>query len=239
MSYNVHRGIGGDGRLSLKRIADLIVRYRPDVAALQELDIGHARTDHADQPEIIAKMAGMHYCFFPAVERIHEHYGDAILSRHRLNLVRAATLPTLSGRPSMELRGALWTTIDIQGVRIQIVNTHLGYNRRECLMQAQSLLGPTWLGHPHCRPPLIVCGDFNAWPGTLAYQKLGTALRDSQEQRKHTWRRNTFPARCPLVSIDHVFHSPDLRVISVNVPRNRLTRIASDHLPIIVELELP
>jgi endonuclease/exonuclease/phosphatase family metal-dependent hydrolase len=36
-----------------------------------------------------------------------------------------------------------------------------------------------------------------------------------------------------------VFHSPDLSVARIEVPRTALTRTASDHLPIIVELTLP
>ena len=53
------------------------------------------------------------------------------------------------------------------------------------------------------------------------------------------WPRNTFPSRFPLVRIDHVFHSPDVNVRRVVVPRTRWTRVASDHLPVVVEVSLP
>jgi endonuclease/exonuclease/phosphatase family metal-dependent hydrolase len=43
----------------------------------------------------------------------------------------------------------------------------------------------------------------------------------------------------PVFRIDHVFISPELIVESVQVPRTPLTRVASDHLPLIVQMRLP
>jgi endonuclease/exonuclease/phosphatase family metal-dependent hydrolase len=240
MSYNVHRCIGADGKLAPQRIAEVIGRYEPDLVGLQELDIGRARTEHVDQPLMLAELVQMHHRFHPAIEVAEERYGDAILSRFPLDLVRAGPLPTWpQRRRALERRGALWARIECHGRTVQVLNTHLGLDHRERLAQAEALLGPEWLGHPDCVGPRILCGDFNVWPGTLPYGRLRRALHDAQDLGLWPWRRNTFPARCPLVSIDHVFHSPDLRVLRVSVPRNRLTRIASDHLPIIVELGLP
>jgi endonuclease/exonuclease/phosphatase family metal-dependent hydrolase len=239
MSYNVHRCIGCDGVLSPARIADVIGHYGPDLVALQELDIGHARTGHADQPEVLAQLLQMHYHFYPAIEAAHERYGDAILSRFPLELVRAAPLPTLTYLPKLERRGALWARVECHGRQLQVLNTHLGLVRGERLAQVNALLGAQWLGHPACVAPRIFCGDFNAWPGTVAYGRLRRTLQDAQERGRLAWRRNTFPSRCPMVCIDHVFHSPDLRVTSVRIPRTRLTRVASDHLPLIAEITLP
>ena len=36
--------------------------------------------------------------------------------------------------------------------------------------------------------------------------------------------------------IDHIFCSPDLKTLGVEIPRTHLTRLASDHLPLIAEL---
>ena len=44
MTYNVHSCVGMDGKLDAERIARVIARARPDVVALQELDVGRART---------------------------------------------------------------------------------------------------------------------------------------------------------------------------------------------------
>ena len=42
----------------------------------------------------------------------------------------------------------------------------------------------------------------------------------------------------PVLSIDHIFLSAELKVKHVEVPRTPLTRIASDHFPLIAELQL-
>jgi endonuclease/exonuclease/phosphatase family metal-dependent hydrolase len=51
--------------------------------------------------------------------------------------------------------------------------------------------------------------------------------------------RNTWFGRLPVGRIDHVFVSRELEVMGVTVPRNQLSRLASDHLPLIVDLRVP
>ncbi len=237
MTFNVHRCVGCDGALSPGRVARVIARCRPDVVALQELDVGHARTGHTDQPALLAGALKMHYHFHPAVASAEEGYGDAILSRYPLRVVRAAPLPAFARGIWPEERGALWVSIECEGRRVQVVNTHLGLSGRERLVQAAALLGPEWLGHPDCAAPRLLCGDFNAPPGAGAYRLLRRALPEAQASRGGALA--TFPSRWPLLRLDHVFHSPDLTVREVQVPRTRLTRMASDHLPLIAEVTLP
>jgi endonuclease/exonuclease/phosphatase family metal-dependent hydrolase len=122
---------------------------------------------------------------------------------------------------------------------VQVLNTHLGLIARERLAQAEALAGPAWLGHPDCRPPRLFCGDFNTWPRTRAFGRLQQHLKRARADHGPPWPRATFPARCPVLPIDHVFLSPDWVVRRVTVPRTRLTRIASDHLPVLVEAVLP
>jgi endonuclease/exonuclease/phosphatase family metal-dependent hydrolase len=238
MTYNVHRCVGGDGVLSPRRIAGVIDRFQPDVVGLQELDVGHARTGRHDQPRMIAEMLKMRCVFFPAIRAEDEHYGDAVLSRHPLELVRAGPLPTLPGRPGLERRGAVWVRVQVGSRSIQVINTHLGLLPRERLAQVEALLGPEWLGDARCRPPHVVCGDFNAWPGSRAYGWLAQRLRDGQRSSTRGVRA-TWPARCPLLTLDHVFLSHEFTVHAARIPRTRLTRLASDHLPVIVEASLP
>jgi endonuclease/exonuclease/phosphatase family metal-dependent hydrolase len=237
MTYNVHRCVGWDGVLSPARVAKVIAAQRPDVVALQELDVGHARSGHVDQPREIAALLKMEAFFFPALERENEHYGDAVLSRVPMRLVRAGPLPTLPGRPGLERRGALWVSVECGGRAVQVINTHLGLDRRERLAQVEALLGPEWLGHPDCAGPRLLCGDFNALPSSPPYRRLRRALRDAQDRLRTA--RGTFPSLWPFLRIDHVFHSPDLAVTAVRLPRDRGARVASDHLPLTVEVSLP
>ncbi len=236
VTYNVHRCVGCDGQLSPARVARLLARLEPDLVALQELDVARARTGHADQPRVLAEYLRMQFHFHPAVRWESEHYGDAVLSRWPLEVVRAAALPTLPGRPWLERRGALWVRVDCGGSEVQVINTHLGLGRRERLAQVKALLGPEWLGNAACKGPRVLCGDFNTWPGTDAYRRLRGALGGQRAPNGEAGA--TFPSRWPLVRLDHVFLSDEWVVRAVKVPRDRLARVASDHLPLVVEAAL-
>lgn len=235
LTYNVHRCIGIDGRLSPERVAAAIAATEPDIVVLQELDVGRARTGGVDQAEIVARELGMQMHFHPALRVMEELYGDAILTGLPSRLVRAGPLPGFKGWRVLEPRGALWAEIEAGGVRLQIVNTHLGIVPRESAVQMEWLLGPEWLGHPDCCDPLILAGDLNAVPGTRTYRRISRRLRDAQIHQKIRSTRPTFPARMPVLRIDHVFVSPSIEVAKAQVVRSPLTRVASDHLPVLVE----
>jgi endonuclease/exonuclease/phosphatase family metal-dependent hydrolase len=236
MTYNVHRCIGTDGKLSPRRIARVISQYAPDVVALQELDIGHARSGFHDQPAVLAELLKMRYFFHPAIAGANEHYGDAILSRYPMRLIHTGPLPRGPVSPRVEPRGALWTEIEWQGRTLNVFNTHLGLRRRERLAQVEALLSTQWLAHPDCRSPRLLCGDFNAWPGAGAYQRLRQVLHDASQRCGLTGPRGTFPSLWPFLRIDHVFHDAGVTVQRAFIPRTTATRRASDHLPFLVEV---
>src|ERR1043166_6248980 len=170
MTYNVHSCIGTDRQLSPARIAEVIAQRKPDIVALQELDVGRARSGRIDQAHAIAQQLEMKFHFHPALQVEEEKYGDAILSTHPMRLVYASQLPTYPARRHLQRRGALWVAVCVDGGEINVINTHFGLNRRERLAQAEALL--EWTRREDCQPPIIVCGDFNAIPGTVAYRRL-------------------------------------------------------------------
>ncbi len=239
MTYNVHSCIGMDGKLSPERIARVIARCAPDVVALQELDVGRARTEGMDQAHMIARCLEMDFHFHPAMHIEEERYGDAILTHLPLRLVKAGTLPGLHDKPSLEPRGILWVEVELGGTTIQVLNTHLGLLARERIAQTEALLGPEWLGHPACSGPVVLCGDFNALPSSPVCRRLRARLNDAQIVLESHRPRATFSGRIPAARIDHVFVDASLTVTDIEVPDSELVRVASDHLPLIVECRIP
>jgi endonuclease/exonuclease/phosphatase family metal-dependent hydrolase len=239
MTYNVHSCIGMDGKISPLRIAEVIDRYHPDVVALQELDAGLIRTEMIDQAKLIARTLEMSFHFHSSLQVEEGGYGNAVLSRSKVRLVKAGALPTEPLHPSFERRGAVWTEVNLGGRKIQVVTTHFGLDRRERNRQAEAITGPEWLGHPGFPTPAVLCGDFNALPGSPAYRRLTRQLRDAQRGLSGLRMKGTWPVQLPFMRIDHLFLTPDLKVRSITIPRTPLTRVASDHLPLIVTLELP
>lgn len=238
MTYNVHSCIGTDGKVSPLRIAEVIDLCNPDIVALQELDAGLIRSDLIDQAHLIAKTLEMSFHFHSSIQVEEGDYGNAILSRWPVRLVKAGALPMEPINNFFERRGALWAEVELPDGLVQVVASHFGLNRRERICQAKAIIGPEWLEHPACRTPVIVCGDFNALPGSSVYRIISRHLHDVQRGLKGSRPRGTWPVQLPFMRIDHLFATPDLKVHAVTVPRTALTRVASDHLPLVVTLEL-
>jgi endonuclease/exonuclease/phosphatase family metal-dependent hydrolase len=237
MTYNVHRCVGMDGKLDVERTARVIAQARPDVVALQELDVGRVRTGLVDQAHAIAELVGMRFHFHPAFRVEEESYGDAILSIAPMRLVRAGPLPGSRAVRGLEPRGALWVKIELDGGEVDVVNTHLGLVPHEQRAQADALLSGQWLGHADCTDPAILLGDFNATPRHAAYRRIAARLRDAQGEGRRR-RLPTFPSRFPMLRIDHVFLSRSVAVTGVHAPRGALTRAASDHLPLVIDFRI-
>jgi len=237
MSYNVHGCAGMDGCISTERITRVIARYNPDIIALQELDIGRSRSGKVDQAEMIARKLEMKYHFNPAFRWKDEQYGNAILSRYPMALIKSGSLPVLEDkkRPH-EPRGVLWVSVAFEGRKIQVFNTHLSLWPSERVLQAEALLGEQWLQHPECQGPIILCGDFNSLPRSTVYKKICHKFQDSQVVLKGHRPRSTWFGQYPISRIDYVFVNDNFSVYSNTVPRTDMEKIASDHLPLITEL---
>lgn len=234
MTYNVHRCVGSDRRVDPHRIAEIIAACEPDIVALQELDVARLRTGGIDQADAIANYLGMSFHFHPAVRVEEELYGDAILTALPMRVIKAKALP---GSLRLEPRGALWVAVAAGGVEIQIINTHLGLSPYERLVQARCLVSDEWLCHPDCREPVFLVGDFNAIRRSRAYRLLTSRLRDVQLGGGGR-PKPTFPARMPLLRIDHIFCSKSIEVLDVQTVRTALARLASDHLPLVADVRL-
>ena len=126
LTYNVHRCLGTDRRLDVGRIADVIAARQPDIVALQEVDVGRARSGGVDQAHAIAERLGMAFRFHAALTVEEERYGSAILTALPERLIKAGPLPGYPRLPGLEPRGALWVAVDVDGVELQVINTHLG-----------------------------------------------------------------------------------------------------------------
>lgn len=240
MTYNVHGGVGVDRKLDLDRIAAVIRREQPDVVALQELDVGRLRSGGVDQARHIAERLGMASHFHAAFRVQEEEYGDALLSPLPMRLVRAGSLPRPAGSPKViERRGAQWVAVALpDGRELQVINTHLGLVPLEQRGQVDALLGPEWTGDPaFAQGPSVLLGDFNATSRYAAYRRLAARLKDAQKSFAAEPVR-TFPARLPMLRIDHVFTAGAVTALDAWAPNTALARIASDHLPLCVDVEV-
>ena len=235
MTYNVHGCRGMDNRLSPRRIARVISEFEPDIIALQELDVGRSRSDFLDQAHAISRALEMDFHFDPAVQVEEERYGNAILSSLPLKLVKSIRFPMVDGGGT-ERRSALWVEVDVDGQPVQVINTHLGLHRVERLRHSEILSGPDWIPAARARGPVVLCGDLNTSPRSEVYKLFRSQLEDVQPKVEQRKKASTWPGKFPFRRLDYVFTSEDLKVQGAYVPVTSLTKIASDHLPVVADL---
>jgi endonuclease/exonuclease/phosphatase family metal-dependent hydrolase len=238
MTYNTHGCSGMDGRVSPRRVARAIKAENPDIVALQELDLGRRRSRAEDQAAIIARETGLHAVFCPTITRGEEHYGHAFLSRWPIQVVKRARLPHDPESWFQEPRSAIWARVDVDGRIINVITTHLGLGVHERFLQMEALLGPEWIGGLAEDDPVLLCGDFNLLPGSRPYRLAAARLFDLQRRRKGHRPLATFSSLQPMMRIDHMFASEHFQPVAITVVRNDVTRVASDHLPLMADLQV-
>lgn len=236
-TYNIRRCLGTDRRIAPERISEVIAGCNADIVALQEIDVGRLRSGGVDQADFIAARLGFTSHFHPALQIADEQYGDAILTRCPSRFVKVGILPGARSLWPLEPRGAIWVEALIAGTPLQVINTHFGLGRRERRAQAAALLGSDWVGR--CSAPFIIAGDLNSLPQGLVHRSFATQMQDAHLLGAKGKPAPTFPSRRPLLRIDHIFVSQDIEVTGASVVRSQLTRVASDHLPLVAKLRIP
>jgi endonuclease/exonuclease/phosphatase family metal-dependent hydrolase len=90
--------------------------------------------------------------------------------------------------------------------------------------------------------PTILAGDLNAVPDAPELIPIFGLFLDSWELGGDGGPGYTYPGDIdvePDRRIDYVLVSEDIAVLQTTVMQNELTRIASDHYPVLTEVELP
>jgi endonuclease/exonuclease/phosphatase family metal-dependent hydrolase len=240
VTYNIHKCIGGlDRRYDPLRVAHVIARYEPDLVLLQEVD-QHARRSNADrQVDLLGDFLGLrHRTYFPNVQvRGGGEYGNAMLSRFPMtessNIDLTVSLKKRRSVLHARYRVRLGPGPGNPMRTIHAYNLHLGLSGIERRIQLRRFLE----SHPfvglHHRTPILVAGDFNDFWGTLGRRMLVPA-----GFRGPGLPVRTFPAWGPIRALDSVYVRGNVRLLHVYRARLRLARRASDHLPLVAELEL-
>ncbi|NIT59502.1 MAG: hypothetical protein GWN00_25780 [Aliifodinibius sp.] len=235
ISYNIHSGIGRDRQYRLDRTIEVIVREKPDIVALQEVDNNLSRSNYENQSLLIGEALDMHYhhCVNYYVE--NGEYGITTLSRFPiLNKQRH----DLSYRKRLQPRGTLRTDLQLsESLTLHVFNVHLGLRVRERHYQRKKLLSETILLDDALQDPVIVLGDFNDRPISVVHPQFRKYFHDVSKSfsGKHPPTFSRGPVRFRL---DYIYISDRLKSIEAYVVETSLTRVTSDHLPMAAVVEL-
>ena len=230
MTYNIHVGVGMDKKLDLQRIADVINGQHPDLVGLQEVDRGVKRTEGKDEIAELAKMTSMNFAFAHNLDYQGGQYGVAILSRFPIGAIDHRKY---ENKREAERRGMIRIELNVGGKTINFVTTHLDYQSEDGrVFEAEQLLG--FLSAQ--KVPLIIVGDFNDEPAGSAYKLMMAGFEDAWLRSGAKGGGLSYPADQPVKRIDYILtRQPDrIRAKKAWV----VNTLASDHLPIVADLEI-
>ena len=216
MTYNIKVGDYG-----LDKVINVIKQHKPDIIAIQEVDIDTARSGKVNQLEILKAQLNMPYGFFSKAKN-HDggQYGIALLSKYPLSLISATSYQSQSG----ENRIYQQAKVNIDGNEVTIFNTHLIRSdssiRKKQIDELYSVATKQ-------TGPVIVMGDFNDQSSAMNSFKNMFISAFPQE--------NTYKSE----KIDYIFLSKSLFDSSSLVSKieiSPLTKSASDHFPVSTDI---
>jgi len=234
VTYNIHKGVGTDRRLRIDRIAEIVRHYDPHVVCLQEVTWAPAAHGRRTQPQTLADSIGLpHAVVAINCRRWRCVYGNMTLSKFPIETHENLDL-TVAFKKS---RGALYTLIRLPHAPLHVFNAHLGLAGYERRMQMRELVADTpRLAGP--REAVVYAGDINDWRHRLFADVLEPAGYRAAAGDADDPGHATYPSRRHVVAIYKVFVHGAVKAARALPSRLALARVASDHLPVVVELEV-
>jgi endonuclease/exonuclease/phosphatase family metal-dependent hydrolase len=224
-TYNVHSFQGTDRRCDPQRTADVIKELRADVVALQEMTYPADLAIETRSPVVLPRLVEYQCALGPTHVRAQNQFGNVLLTRFPIRDLSRIDLSA----PRREPRGALHVVLDAYGTELHVIATHLGLRWGERRVQVERIVSAV---QPLSGGILAVVGDFNDWlPGRSLVHVLDDRLGSAGSPK-------SFPARWPLIALDRVWVQPRAYVLSVEAHASPLAKRASDHLPVVAEIEV-
>ncbi|WP_108482035.1 endonuclease/exonuclease/phosphatase family protein [Oceaniglobus ichthyenteri] len=221
-SYNIRKAVGLDWRRNGGRIVEVLAEINADIVVLQEADKRIGQRAGVLPVDMLAQDLGYTFADVSVRPQSHGWHGNAILYRPQ-SLLLSNTQRILL--PSLEPRGAISAHFGAPG--IEVVGVHLALNRGIRLKQVAAL-GEQFKSADHC---VLIAGDFNTW------REDGNMLRLLGTGFTQIAPGNSFHAARPMAALDRFMLKGASAESESFVHQSPLSLRASDHLPIVMDLE--
>jgi endonuclease/exonuclease/phosphatase family metal-dependent hydrolase len=230
-----------------QRIIAVLQELDADIVCLQEVvNIADSSTvtwaSEADSAGNVFDQAGQIARAFPNyVSAFGENrpfrngmYGNMTLTR--LPLMRWKNFDV--SRHGRERRGILETELEVgDATSLHVFNVHLGTGHMERRYQGRLLVNGRILTRPDVKGPRLIIGDFNEWTRGLTTRLLRKSFQTFRPLHAASFPR-TYPGMLPLLSLDHCYYEPPLRLETTRLWRTRTALVASDHLPLVADFSI-
>jgi endonuclease/exonuclease/phosphatase family metal-dependent hydrolase len=223
-TYNVHGCVGTDGRHDPDRVASVIAELDADIVALQEFTYPASVALETRSPVVLVTLDRYECALGPTRQTVTQCFGNALFTRlpmvdvHRIDLSMERREP----------RGAVAATVDIGGALVHVLAAHLGLRLRERRFQVQQIL--KYLDSVR-DSRFVVLGDFNDWlPGRSVVHVLDRRLGQLP-------RPASFPVFWPVVPLDRIWVHPTRALRRIFTHTTPTARLASDHFPVVADID--
>ncbi|MCA9173086.1 MAG: endonuclease/exonuclease/phosphatase family protein [Planctomycetales bacterium] len=234
LCYNIHYGQGTDGKYDVARLARVIQATRPDLVALQEVDVGVKRSGRVHEAQRLGELTGLAVRFGPTQHYEGGLFGNAVLTRFPIENVVIHPLPYTESTAELVTypRGAIAVDVKLPGGRsARFISTHFQHNVPEDRLAEAKAINQLFAGEQALST--ILAGDMNATPDSAPIAELLTKWTIASDQPETP----TAPSGKPRSRIDYVLYRTgapfkllESRVVDESV--------ASDHRPVLAVIEL-
>jgi len=226
MSFNTQHCLNFYTRkIDFDVMAEAINKCNPDIVGLNEMFDEGPDEEYTNQAAELSKRTGLKYYYFAeALNEDGNPYGNAILSRFPIISAETINIPDpnpKTGNRYYETRGMLKVKFE-NGYTVLV--SHFGLNTDE---QANAV--ETAIKNME-KEKTILMGDFNCKPNDSVLIPLRELMKDTADLFKKELL--SYPSDNPEMKIDYILVSPDINVISADIPEI----IASDHRPHIAKI---
>lgn len=225
-TYNVHGCVGPDGRHAPDRIARVIAELDADVVALQEFTYPASVAIDTRAPVVLTTLDRYECALGPTRQNTTTCFGNALLTRHPIVDIHRIDLSMARREP----RGAIAATLRVGTRELHVLAAHLGLRVHERRFQVRQILD--YLDSVR-RTTFVVLGDFNDWlPGRSVVHVL-------DERLGRPPRPKSFPVQRPILALDRIWVHPQGLLRQIRVHATAEARRASDHFPVVADIDWP
>lgn len=227
-------------------IVSLLQHQNADIICLQELTMDSYLNPQRNIPNEIAQL-GYHACYEIALSRSgseHIAMGNGIFSKHPIinqKHVYVQRETPGSNNYAHENRIYIEATVGVHGKKLKIGTVHLSYAHAFTSTEEKRVESDTLLeAIKHNEHDFVLAGDMNATPGSYTIDRLQEHFKNAgPDFAEATWTTKPFSydgfeANALDWRLDYIFTSPDIKTLSGKI----LQTEASDHLPLLAELEI-
>lgn len=244
-TYNIGKNEASGDVTNFSALNAAIKKIDADIIAISEVDNKTGRSQNIDQLKTIADASHLYYTFGKALDFDGGEYGVGILSRYKITHSQVIKLP--SG--DAEQRVVVLAEIIKPGFDTPVIMmaTHLDWQKdpQTRLQQVRHILDISIGDAPSDFKDIasavkILAGDFNS---THDEQPVKEITYFWNPVVKANTDARSWPAINPAIDIDHIFtfRGQQWNIKTLEIPHDSRTfswSSASDHLPVIAELEL-